>query len=355
MKAKRTVLLLSSFALLSCGGTTDNSSTISIQNSSISSQNPSESSISNVSESSESVPVSSSSEASSGTSSADSSSSSPSASASSSSQSSEQASSSSTEQSSESSSEAPAGPVTGLSFSAREYDVNIGKKLSLTIDFTPTDLSLDDKDVEWSSSDASVATIDQNGRVTGIKEGHVLITCRSLHGDAEARCTVYVVNGDASYKKQWLKVEDPTALAPGDLLTIACPEEGKVATLGNVGMYLHPTAATFSSDKGEITSLPSDAGTYILDGNQNNWTLESQEGMYLATTNEKKVTFVKNKGNIHWAFTKEEDSLYMESTSNVRGWMMYNAKSSRFATYESNVQVDMFTISLYKQVKTRIV
>ena len=245
--------------------------------------------------------------------------------------------------------------MTGLSFGAQEYDVKIGKKLYLTVDFTPADLSIDDKEVEWSSSDASVASIDQYGRVTGVKEGHVLITCRSLHGDAEARCTVYVVNGDASYKKQWLKVDDPTALMPGDLLTIACPEQGKVATLENVGMYLHPTAATFSSDKGEITSLPSEAGTYILDGSHNNWTLESQEGMYLATTNEKKVTFVKNKGNIHWALTKEEGYLYMESTSNVRGWMMYNAKSSRFATYESNVQVDMFTISLYKQVKTRIV
>ncbi len=266
-------------------------------------------------------------------------------------------SSSSQEQSSESSSssEAPSGPVTGLSFNAQEYDVKIGKKLYLTVDFTPTDLPIDDKEVEWSSSDASVASVDQYGRVTGIKEGHTLITCRSLRGDAEARCTVYVVNGDASYKKQWLKVDDPAALVPGDLLTIACPEENKVATLENVGMYLHPTAATFSSDKGEITSLPSDAGTYILDGSHNNWTLESQEGMYLATTNEKKVTFVKNKGNIHWAFTKEEGYLYMESTSNVRGWMMYNAKSSMFATYESNVQVDMFTISLYKQVKTRIV
>ena len=245
--------------------------------------------------------------------------------------------------------------MTGLSFNAQEYDVKIGKKLYLTVDFTPTDLSIDDKEVEWSSSDSSVASVDQYGRVTGVKEGHVLITCRSLHGDAEARCTVYVVNGDASYKKQWLKVDDPTALVPGDLLTIACPEEGQVATLENVGMYLHPTAATFSGDQGEITSLPAEAGTYILDGSHNNWTLESQEGMYLATTNEKKVTFVKNKGNIHWAFTKEEGYLYMESTSSVRGWMMYNAKNSRFATYESNVQVDMFTISLYKQVKTRIV
>lgn len=347
MKAKTTILLLSSFALLSCTGTTDNSSAISSQNSSISSQNPSESSILSSSESGEAASAPSMSEASSEVSSAESSASSSDTSES------VDSTSSSTQESSESSSssEAPAGPVTGLSFGAQEYDVKIGKKLYLTVDFTPTDLSIDDKEVEWSSSDASVASIDQYGRVTGVKEGHVLITCRSLHGDAEARCTVYVVNGDASYEKQWLKVDDPTALVPGDLLTIACPEENKVATLENVGMYLHPTAATFSSDKGEITSLPSEAGTYILDGSHNNWTLESQEGMYLATTNEKKVTFVKNKGNIHWAFTKEEGYLYMESTSNVRGWMMYNAKSSRFATYESNVQVDMFTISLYKQVK----
>gem|GEM_PF-1837405 len=349
MKTRPAILLLSSLTLLSCAGS---SGDVSSQNISISSQNPSQSSVLSSEGTSEAPAVSSSSVDSSEVSSAEpSTTSSQSEPASSSSSAQPSSFSEQTNSESSSSSEASSGPVTGLSFNAQEYDVKIGKKLYLTVDFTPTDLSIDDKEVEWSSSDASVASIDQYGRVTGVKEGHVLITCRSLHGDAEARCTVYVVNGDASYKKQWLKVDDPTTLAPGDLLTIACPEENKVATLENVGMYLHPTAATFSSDKSEITSLPSEAGTYILDGSHNNWTLESQEGMYLATTNEKKVTFVKNKGNIHWAFTKEEGYLYMESTSNVRGWMMYNAKNSRFATYESNVQVDMFTITLYKQVK----
>ena len=345
MKTRPAILLLSSLALLSCAGS---QADVSSQNSSNSSQNPSQSSVLSSEGTSEASVVSSSSTASSEVSSTESSTTS---------SQSESASSSSEQTSSESSSssEAPSGPVTGLSFGAQEYDVKIGKKLSLAVDFTPADLPDDAKDVEWSSSDTSVATIDKLGQVTGKKEGHVLIICRSLHGDVEARCTVYVVNGDVSYKKQGLKVDDPTTLVPGDLLTIACPEENKVATLENVGMYLHPTAATFSSDKSEITSLPSEAGTYVLDGSHSNWTLESQKGMYLATTNEKKVTFVKNKGNIHWAFTKEEGYLYMESTSNVRGWMMYNAKSSRFATYESNVQVDMFTISLYKQVKTRIV
>ncbi len=44
----------------------------------------------------------------------------------------------------------------------------------------------------------------------------------------------------------------------------------------------------------------------------------------------------------------DDDGCYMESSSNVPGWMMYNAKSDRFTLYESNPRIGLFLIDLYR-------
>lgn len=53
---------------------------------------------------------------------------------------------------------------------------------------------LEDATVSWKSSNTSVATIDQNGKVTAIKAGQSIITATATQGTANDVCTVYVVN-----------------------------------------------------------------------------------------------------------------------------------------------------------------
>jgi uncharacterized protein YjdB len=50
-----------------------------------------------------------------------------------------------------------------------------------------------DKTIFWSSSDPSLATIDENGLVTGIKEGTVTITAEAADGGVTATCEVHVL------------------------------------------------------------------------------------------------------------------------------------------------------------------
>lgn len=56
------------------------------------------------------------------------------------------------------------------------YGVKVGKDLSLYVEVYPSEAS---QEVEWSSSDPTIATIDENGIVHGVKEGDVTITATS--------------------------------------------------------------------------------------------------------------------------------------------------------------------------------
>ncbi|MCQ5056534.1 Ig-like domain-containing protein, partial [Agathobaculum butyriciproducens] len=55
-----------------------------------------------------------------------------------------------------------------------EDTVYIGKTLQLTPVFTPENVT--DRDVTWTTSDETKATVDANGVVTGVEEGTAVIT-----------------------------------------------------------------------------------------------------------------------------------------------------------------------------------
>lgn len=68
--------------------------------------------------------------------------------------------------------------------------VELGKTLTLIPTFNPT--SATNKIVTWSSSDETVATIDNNGKITPKKVGSTIITVVSQDGNKKATCTVTV-------------------------------------------------------------------------------------------------------------------------------------------------------------------
>lgn len=69
--------------------------------------------------------------------------------------------------------------------------VSIGDKITLAAKVLPEYAS--NKDVIWSSSDESIATVNSKGVVTGIKEGTVAISCTTVDGGYVANCNVNVV------------------------------------------------------------------------------------------------------------------------------------------------------------------
>lgn len=70
-------------------------------------------------------------------------------------------------------------------------EVELGKTLTLTPVFNP--VTTTNKIVTWSSSDETLATVDNAGKITPKKIGSTIITVTSQDGNRKANCTVTVI------------------------------------------------------------------------------------------------------------------------------------------------------------------
>lgn len=80
--------------------------------------------------------------------------------------------------------------VTGITLSKDSLNLNSGSTGNLTAIVLPENAN--NKSVVWSSSNPSVATVDQNGNVSGLSAGIVSIIATTADGGYTASCTVKV-------------------------------------------------------------------------------------------------------------------------------------------------------------------
>ena len=87
-------------------------------------------------------------------------------------------------------------PLEGISLSS-SYDIKVGEEKRLNIEYTPTQAN--NREVTWKSEDESIATVDKEGRVKGIKTGSVKIVATSKEGNKTATTIVNVIDKDNVY------------------------------------------------------------------------------------------------------------------------------------------------------------
>ena len=88
--------------------------------------------------------------------------------------------------------------VDAIELSESEKKLNIGKSFTITATVKPDNAW--NRTVTWSSSDPSIATVDENGTVTAIAEGEAIITAESADG-VTAECKVTVEKKESFGKK----------------------------------------------------------------------------------------------------------------------------------------------------------
>ena len=80
--------------------------------------------------------------------------------------------------------------VSGVALDKASISIKVGDTETLTATVSPKNAA--NKKVTWKSSDAAVATVDANGKVTGVKAGEATITVTTDDGGKTATCKVTV-------------------------------------------------------------------------------------------------------------------------------------------------------------------
>ena len=93
--------------------------------------------------------------------------------------------------------------VTAIELSDSEKTATVGTSFTITATVKPDDAL--NRTIIWSSSDPSIATVDENGTVTAIAEGEAIITAESADG-VKAECKVKVEKAKESFGKKLLNV-----------------------------------------------------------------------------------------------------------------------------------------------------
>ena len=92
-------------------------------------------------------------------------------------------------------------PVTGVSLDKITLTLTEGDTLALVATITPENAT--NKDVTWSSSDGTVATVDKSGKVTAVKAGTATITVTTLDGGFSATCKVTITSKTSGTGDDW--------------------------------------------------------------------------------------------------------------------------------------------------------
>lgn len=104
-------------------------------------------------------------------------------------------------------------PVSGITLGISETEFIIGDEpTTLTVTVAPDNATV--KDITWSSSDESVATVSAEGVVTAVGEGTAIITATTKDGNKTATCTVTVKGVHAAFLSLYDTAEE--LIANGD-------------------------------------------------------------------------------------------------------------------------------------------
>lgn len=146
-------------------------------------------------------------------------------------------------------------PATSVTLNQRTASLEVGDKLTLVATVLPS--NADNKNVSWSSSDESIATVS-NGVVTAVGQGQVTITATTSNG-LTATCLITI--GNISVNKVNIS-ETKATLEKGKTLQLSATVEPINATNKNVIWSSSNESVAVVSSTGKVTAK--DVGTAII-------------------------------------------------------------------------------------------
>ena len=149
--------------------------------------------------------------------------------------------------------------VTGVTLDKESATVNMGGSLKLNATVSPADAT--DPSVVWSSSDNTVATVDNSGNVTPVKTGTARITVTTNDGGKTATCDVTV---------QHVPIESVTLnkttaiLSVGDTVTLTPTVTPTTADVKTVTWESSATTIATVDQNGVVTAVAAGTATITV-------------------------------------------------------------------------------------------
>ena len=159
-------------------------------------------------------------------------------------------------------------PVKGVQL--RDHSITLKVKEGTTLSAEVYPERANDKSVTWTTDNSSVATVSNEGVVTGVASGSAKITVRATDGDFTDECTVTVVSDVEGIK---LNRTEPFELVVDETFDF-------VATIEPVGATNQ--AVNWSSTKPEIASIDDKGHVVALRAGETIICATSQDGGYHA-------------------------------------------------------------------------
>lgn len=164
-------------------------------------------------------------------------------------------------------------PVKSISLDKTNLELPVGNTTTLKATILPSDAT--NKNVTWSSSNTSVASVSSAGEVKGIAKGTATITVKTVDGGKTANCRVTVVETKVPVSGVSLS-KTTLSMAVGDTQTLTTIVTPSNATDKSVTWSSSNTSVATVSSSGVVTAKKS--GTAVI-------TVKTNDGGKKATCN----------------------------------------------------------------------
>jgi len=158
--------------------------------------------------------------------------------------------------------------VTGIRISEKLIDLGMGYKKQITATVMPDDAT--DKSVEWTSENPEIATVSDNGTITGKSYGRTVVTATTTDGGYTAKCVVRVKPidvVDATGNNEFVSENtDANTAFTGSANSAVISQTG-----ASDGAEAHKDFEVYDSGKVELEYRLTTGGVKV-DGSNWNWT-----------------------------------------------------------------------------------
>lgn len=221
-----------------------------------------------------------------------------------------------------------------VNFANESEEIEVGETVTNTLT-KPNDLT-----VTYSSDPTSVATVDEDGVVTGVAEGEAEITAswEAVANKYNAGSVSYTLTVTAATPTvNYVKVTNANQLVAGNKYIIVGTRAGKTAAMGartGTNTYRNEVLVTETDNKVPVKNNDGVA-ILTLGGSTGAWTfLASDNSEYLALTANSNALHSSQDATLEtskWTITDD----FQVKDNNFSRYIQYNSGATRFACYTS--------------------